>query len=141
MTHLTTSLRFSLLLAALSLPACSAPGGPHGESGHAHRRFDDPAAWSKRFDDPARDAWQRPGDVLALLGIERGWTVADLGAGTGYFLKHLSRAVGEEGTVLALDIEPSMVRHMSERVEREGLRNIRALVVPPEYRAPWRLEA
>ncbi len=83
-----------------------------------------------KFDDPARDAWQRPEEVTALLEIEPGRTVADLGAGTGYFLRHLSWAVGEKGTVLALDIEPSMVRYMTERAGREGLRNVRPATVP-----------
>lgn len=59
-------------------------------------------------------------------------TVADLGAGTGYFLGRLSRAVGEKGAVLALDIEPGMVRHMARRVEEEGMRNVRPLLVPPD---------
>jgi SAM-dependent methyltransferase len=56
--------------------------------------------------------------------------VADLGAGTGYFLPHLSRAVGPKGKVLGLDIEPDMVRYMNERAAREGLANVEARVVP-----------
>jgi SAM-dependent methyltransferase len=56
-------------------------------------------------------------------------TVADVGAGTGYFLPHLSRAVGPGGHVLALDIEPDMVRFMKERAQREGLANVEPRVV------------
>ncbi len=99
----------------------------HGPLGH---RFENAKEWSKRFDDPARDAWQRPEEVVRLMGIEAGQTVADIGAGTGYFLKRLSRAVGEKGSVLALDIEPDMVRHMSGRAASEGLRNVEARLVP-----------
>ena len=57
-------------------------------------------------------------------------TVADLGAETVYFPLHLSPSAGEKGTVLALDIEPSMVRYMTERADREGLRNVRPAAVP-----------
>jgi SAM-dependent methyltransferase len=50
--------------------------------------------------------------------------VADIGAGTGYFEPYLSAAVGQSGSVLALDIEPDMVRYLTERAEREGMANV-----------------
>jgi len=53
-------------------------------------------------------------------------TVADVGAGTGYFEPYLSRAVGPGGKVLALDIEPDMVRYVRDRAAREGLANVEA---------------
>ena len=43
------------------------------------------------FDDPARDEWQKPKEVVAIMGIQPGQTVADIGAGTGYFLPYLSQ--------------------------------------------------
>jgi SAM-dependent methyltransferase len=58
--------------------------------------------------------------------------VADLGAGTGYFLPYLSRAVGPQGRVLALDTEDAMVEHMRARVEREGLDNVEVRRVAPD---------
>jgi ubiquinone/menaquinone biosynthesis C-methylase UbiE len=64
--------------------------------------------------------------VVAALHLAPGSRVADLGAGTGYFLPHLSRAVGPTGKVLGLDIEPDMVRYMTERAAREGLANVEA---------------
>src|SRR5205809_8053175 len=51
-------------------------------------------------------------------------TVADLGAGTGYFSRHLSAAVGPEGTVLAVDTEPNMVARLRERAEAERTVNV-----------------
>jgi ubiquinone/menaquinone biosynthesis C-methylase UbiE len=59
------------------------------------------------------------------MEIQPGMTVADLGAGTGYFEPWLSRAVGSTGTVLALDVEPDMVRYLNERAVREQLANVR----------------
>lgn len=106
----------------------------HGGHDHAHggplvHRFQNAEQWAKEFDDPARDAWQRPADVVQALKIAPGMTVADIGAGTGYFLPHLSRAAGDKGKVLGLDIEPDMVRYMKERAARQGLRNVEARVV------------
>jgi len=113
-------------------------GGRHednwSEDGHGHgplgHRFEDAERWAREFDDPARDAWQKPTEVVRLLAIEPGMTVADLGAGTGYFMKYLSNAVGPEGHVLALDVEPSMIDYMRRRAEHEGLTNVEPRVVP-----------
>jgi ubiquinone/menaquinone biosynthesis C-methylase UbiE len=91
--------------------------------------FTDAEAFAELFDDPERDAWQRPDEVIALMQLRPGMIVADLGAGTGYFLSHLSRAVGPEGRVLALDVEPNMVEHMRARVAREGLANVEVRLV------------
>ena len=107
--------------------------GDHAHGGHEHgplgHRFQDAARWAKDFDDPTRDAWQRPADVIAAMKISEGQTVADIGAGTGYFLPYLARAVGPKGKVIGLDVEPDMVRYMRERVAREGLAAVEARVV------------
>jgi predicted methyltransferase len=118
--------------------ACGGPAAPPSESGHAHahghgplvHRFEHAEQWAPEFDDPARDAWQQPKDVVDAMEIEPGMTVADIGAGTGYFEPWLSRAVGEKGTVLALDVEPDMVRYLHERAAREHLANVRPALVP-----------
>lgn len=135
------------LLAALSF-ACG--GGHHhhhddhpphhgheehhrGGEEHAHHhnhRFTNPEELAQRWDSPERDAWQRPDVVLEAMAIEPGMTVADLGAGTGYFVPHLAKAVGDSGAVLALDVEPKMVSYLAERAQREGLSQVEARQVP-----------
>jgi predicted methyltransferase len=90
----------------------------------ARHPFDDAQRWAKVFDDPGRDAWQKPNEVIAAMGIRPGMMVADIGAGTGYFTAHLSRAVGPEGTVLAIDPEPEMVKHLGQRAHKDRLRNV-----------------
>jgi SAM-dependent methyltransferase len=108
-------------------PAAGAqPPGHHDHRGGMPHRFERADDWAKDFDDPARDAWQRPDDVLAALGLGAGMTVADVGAGTGYFTVRLARAV-PDGQIIATDIEPDMVRYLAERARREGLANIRAV--------------
>lgn len=105
------------------------PEGRHHEHHHAgghHHAFTDAEAWTKVFDDPARDAWQRPDQVLRALDLTPTMTVADIGAGTGYFAIRLARAV-PQGEVIATDVEPDMVRFIHERAHREGLANLRAV--------------
>jgi len=91
-------------------------------------RFEHAEEWAKRFDDPARDAWQKPADVVAAMHVAEGMTVADVGAGTGYFEPYLSRAAGASGSVLAVDIEPDMVRYLRERAAREHLENVKPVL-------------
>jgi predicted methyltransferase len=116
-----SSTRLSLAV-VLALLAPAVARGP--DQATSHRRFDDAAAWSKVFDDPERDAWQKPAEVVAALGLRAGQTVADLGAGTGYFSRYLARAVAPGGTVLAVDPEPNLVAALRARAEREGTRNV-----------------
>ena len=101
-------------------------GGHHAHGGPLVHRFEKAEDWAKEFDDPARDAWQKPAEVVAAMRISPGQVVADLGAGTGYFEPYLSRAVGPSGKVLALDVEADMVRYLRERVAREKLDNVEA---------------
>jgi ubiquinone/menaquinone biosynthesis C-methylase UbiE len=125
-----------IALAACSHPA-PAPSQPvampqhdhdhHDHASHSmHHRFEHADEWTKQFDDPARDAWQQPDKVVAAMAITPGMSVADVGAGTGYFESRLSAAVGPNGKVLAVDIEPDMVRYMNERRVREKTWNVEA---------------
>ena len=108
-------------------------GGDHGHhAAHVDHDFADAAAWAKVFDDPARDAWQKPDEVVALLAPGPGQTVADIGAGTGYFEPYLTRAVGGAGTILALDTEPTMVAYIAARAERELWSNVVARACAPD---------
>jgi len=85
--------------------------------------FSDATAWAKRFDDPARDAWQKPDEVVRALALAPDAIVADGGAGTGYFSVRLARAV-PQGRVYAIDAEPAMVRYVEARAKRERLANV-----------------
>ena len=91
-----------------------------------HGAFSNAEHASAMLDDPARDAWQHPDDVVAALALTPAMTVADVGAGTGYFAVRLARAV-PQGQVIATDLEPDMLRHLEERARREQLSNLRAV--------------
>lgn len=100
----------------------------HGKPG-LHLDFSDVERYAKRFDGPDRDAWQKPKEVVDVIGLAAGHTVADVGAGTGYFLPYLSERVGASGRVLALDVEPNMVEYMKRRTTEAGWTNVEARVV------------
>ncbi|MGE5815317.1 MAG: class I SAM-dependent methyltransferase [Acidobacteriota bacterium] len=76
---------------------------------------------------PDRDAWQKPEQIMDALGIADGATVADLGAGGGWFTVRLARRVGPTGLVYAEDVQPQMIESIRRRVEREGLKNVQTV--------------
>ena len=96
---------------------------------HVHHRFDDAEHYARSFDNPRRDPWQKPAEVVKLLALAPGHTVVDLGAGTGYFLPHLAPAVQPGGRVLGLDVEPNMVAYMEKRIARERITGAEARAV------------
>lgn len=100
---------------------------PPAKPDHLEHRFDDPASLAKSFDDPARDAWQMPDRVIGALGLEPGMSVADIGAGTGYFTMRLA-AVSPGVTVYAADIEPKMVEYVKSRAAAEKRGNVVAVL-------------
>ena len=123
-----------MFVIALLLAALAAPAPPVQESHDAtiHHSFDDVAKWVGVFDDPGRDEWQKPDAVLTAIGVKPGMTVADLGAGTGYFSMHLAKAVGEKGRVLAIDIEPNFIKYMKERADKAHITQIEPVLASPE---------
>jgi cyclopropane fatty-acyl-phospholipid synthase-like methyltransferase len=121
-----------VLVALLAFASCArhAPHGhgpSHSEPDHMAHAFDDAQAHAKRFDDPARDAWQKPDEVISALGLSKGMKIADIGAGTGYFSVRLARTP-EAPIVHAADIEPAMIAYMKARAEREGLPNVHPIL-------------
>jgi predicted methyltransferase len=113
----------SLLLAAAVTAAPTPPPTPSDRATATHS-FADVPYWTKVFDDPKRDDWQKPREMVAALGLQPGQTVADLGAGTGYLSRYLADAVGPSGSVLAVEVEPTLVTHLRERAEQGGIDNL-----------------
>lgn len=94
---------------------------------HMAHRFEKPEEWAKSFDDPARDEWQMPARVIEALQLTRGMSIADIGAGTGYFTVRLAKSAVAP-TVFAVDIEPAMIEHVQKRALHEGLKNVRGVL-------------
>lgn len=71
-----------------------------------------------------RDSVDEARTVMDLAGIDQGMSVADIGAGEGYYTVRLAQRVGASGRVLAQDIDPDSVRDLGLRIERERLDNV-----------------
>jgi ubiquinone/menaquinone biosynthesis C-methylase UbiE len=123
-----------LLAAAGSTPAQNHHAAKAGGrfSATVTHGFGDVEHWVSVFDDPSRAEWQKPSQVVQALALAPGMRVADLGAGTGYFSRYLSNAVGPTGTIFAVDTEPKLVEHLRQRAELEKTANLVPVLASPD---------
>jgi predicted methyltransferase len=119
--------RILLLALSLSLSGFTAAQAPHT---HQHS-FSGAEHWAHVFDDPKRDAWQKPHEVIQALSLKPDAVIADVGSGTGYFAVRLANMV-PQGRVYGVDVEPDMVKYLAERAKREKRANLVALAGTPD---------
>ena len=116
------------LAALLLLTACSA----EKDADRPETSLDFPRAWRPVSDlsgnefgnEDQRDNLGEAEVVMDLAAIKAGTTVADIGAGEGYYTVRLAERVGAKGRVLAQDIDPGAIQRLGQRVERERLDNV-----------------
>jgi ubiquinone/menaquinone biosynthesis C-methylase UbiE len=128
MNNRTAAMTLGLVL------ACTLPGLAQkpGTMEDMHRLHADSKAYIAALDDPARDAYQKPHEVVEALALKDGERVADIGAGSGYFALRFAHHVGPAGRVYAVDISADMVLHLNERVRDAGLDNVRTVLARPD---------
>jgi SAM-dependent methyltransferase len=80
------------------------------------------------FDTPGREDRLQINRVMDILGIQAGKSVADIGAGSGWFTVRAAKRVGPDGEVYAVDINPDAIVYIGKRVEKEHLQNVKAVV-------------
>src|SRR5579863_8882337 len=80
------------------------------------------------FESPGRDERLQINRVMDILEITPGKTVADIGAGSGWFTVRAARRVTETGIVYAVDINPEATRYIDVRVKKEGLHNVKTVL-------------
>src|SRR6266508_3578223 len=97
-----------------------------------HGLHNDPKAYIGALDDPKRDAYQNPQEVLAALDIKPGEIIADIGAGSGYFTFRLARHVSERGTVYAVDVSPDMILHINRAIRDLKVTNVVSILADPD---------
>jgi predicted methyltransferase len=84
------------------------------------------------FDAPGRDERLQIGRVMEMLGIAPGKSVADIGAGSGWFTVRAARRVTSSGTVYAVDINPEAIQYIDARAKKEQLENIKTILSRPD---------
>lgn len=134
--------RFRILVLALlvsfqALPSTRAqtqtPVSQPTEPSSQHRKTSDPYTGDLSiFDSPGRDKRLQINRVMDILGLAPGKTVADIGAGSGWFTVRAAQRVGESGVVYAVDINPESIRYVDERARKEQLHNVKTILGKPD---------
>ena len=114
----------ALLLVLALLGACREPQGEERSRFPEPERPVAPIVSSRYLNEDARDSVGEFETVVRLAEIRPGMSVADIGAGEGYYTVRLSPIVGREGRVLAEDIVPETIQELGQRVQRERLDNV-----------------
>ncbi len=93
-----------------------------------HRMPQTAEEYMKQLHNTDRNSWQKPHEVVMALGLQPGSTVADIGAGTGYFALRFAPQVGAQGKVLAIDIEPKMLESVAKHAAEMKLSNVETIL-------------
>lgn len=117
----------SFVLLAFTLVVTGCPKRVETSDEHMPHRFEHAEEWAARFEDPSRDAWQQPDEVIKALGLPPSALVADIGSATGYFSVRFARAL-PQGTVYGVDVESSMVDYLQKRAATEKLGNLKVVL-------------
>ena len=121
-------LSFLLILLTALPSAVNAQDGAKRDDHQLHRLHSDPKAYIGALEDPKRDAYQKPHEVVHALGLKPGEIIADIGAGSGYFTFHLARHIGEKGKVYAVDVSADMILHVNRRIRDLKVNNVVTLL-------------
>lgn len=97
-----------------------------------HRLHRDPKSYIGALEDPKRDAYQKPREVMTALGLKSGEIIADIGAGSGYFTFRLAQPVGDKGKIYAVDVSPDMILHINRRVRELKATNVVSILADPD---------
>ena len=116
--------------ALISVPL-AAQDATKREAQEMHALHRDSQAYIAMLEDPKRDAYQKPHQVITALGLKPGEVIADIGAGSGYFSFRFAHHVGP-GRVYAVDISPDMILHMNRRSRDTGITNVTTVLAPPD---------
>jgi len=124
---------FLILIPLLALPSTvHAQDAVKRDDHQMHRLHGDPKAYIGALEDPKRDAYQKPHEVIHALNLKSGEVIADIGAGSGYFTFHLARHVGDKGKVYAVDVSPDMILHINRRIRELKASNVITLLADPD---------
>jgi ubiquinone/menaquinone biosynthesis C-methylase UbiE len=120
-----------LTLVILPLSVAAQDAVPRDEH-EMHRLHNDPKAYIGALEDPKRDAYQKPQEVMTALAIKPGEVIADIGAGSGYFTFRLAQHVGDKGKIYAVDVSPDMILHINRRIRDLNVGNVVTVLSDPD---------
>lgn len=105
--------------------------GVHPISGRRYATVMD-ARGAEWLDRKERETEENPDEALSIIGIKKGSSVADIGAGSGYMTVRLSKRVGSNGVVYASDIQQPMLDILDKRLKSSRITNVQLVLGAPD---------
>lgn len=113
------------IFSSLALPGFAQGHQDHQDNNAPFKQDDlDVSLWQKRFEDPERDVIKHRAAIVAALNLKPGQFVADIGAGTGAYLKAVAAEIGPQGHYFGLDIAPNFCNHMRDLAQAANLDHV-----------------
>lgn len=129
----TFATRVALLALCLGAWWGHAQNTAPSEDGQSNRKTSEPYTGDLSiFESPGRAERLQINRVMDILGITAGKTVADIGAGSGWFTVRAAKRVGDAGVVYAVDINPEATRYIDERAQKEKIVNVKTVLSEPD---------
>jgi arsenite methyltransferase len=86
----------------------------------------------EQFERKERDAYQKPEEVIAAIGLQAGQSIADIGGGSGYFTRRFAKVVGPNGVAYCCDLATNLLVYLQERAKEEHLSNLVTVYAAPD---------
>lgn len=90
------------------------------------------AEWIPHLEEASRVAGLKIDEVVKIIGVRPGMVVADIGSGSGVFTRPFAKATGAGGKAIAVDIDTALLSYISERANKEGIKNIQTHLAVPD---------
>src|SRR5882762_6827946 len=134
MMHKRYTLVLALILSLQSFPSRATQNSPQAPSAPPEqRKTSEPYTGDLSiFESPGRDERLQINRVMDILGIASGRSIADIGAGSGWFTVRAAKRVGQSGIVYAVDINPEATRYIADRARKERLGNVKPILSKPD---------
>jgi len=123
----------ALAVFLLTLSPCFGRAAAQGSTQVDQRKTSEPYTGDLSiFDSPGREERLHINRVMDILGVTPGKSVADIGAGSGWFTVRAARRVGDGGIAYAVDINPEAVDYIGKRTQKEKLGNVKTILSKPD---------
>ncbi|MCB1022529.1 MAG: methyltransferase [Bryobacterales bacterium] len=116
------------LAPALLLTAALLPAQLSKEANAGYKTAEDRARVAQSLQSDEREQRQKPRELIASIGVKKGWTIADIGSGPGFMEPYFLEAIGPTGKIYAEDIQQDFLDQVKAKIKENGWKNVETIL-------------